>query len=190
MITKPACTPESLAAEVEACFELSKTDPKKALEVAQAIKWKVHSLVTFRTDRQQVLKWLDDVVDVIDVNATAEKPAKITFEWIKSRCTRLRRRSLRECREYYEWKFIRSRGAEIVTYASDGDYRETTGPGGWDGTLSMLKRLAKQCREEGGDTVQIVGGYDGANDFAFEDYEPLIDCDWFLAFTVEELIGK
>jgi hypothetical protein len=190
MITKPECTPEAISAAVEACFETAKADPAGALEAARDIRNTVHTFVEFRSDRDQVTKWLNDVVDILDVNATAAKPDKVTIAWIKSRCARLRHRSLRECRNYYDWKFMRSRGAEVVIFASNGDYRYTTGPGGWDGTLSMLKSLAKECRENGGDTVQIVGGHDGADNFEFEDYEPLIDCDWFLDFTVEELIGK
>jgi hypothetical protein len=71
------------------------------------------------------------------------------------------------------WKFTRSRGLDLVACDANGvRLPEPCEPlWSWDGTLRQLRDFIVAT---GAKSVSIQGGFDGSDDFAFEDYCPLI----------------
>lgn len=117
-------------------------------------------------------------------NHEADRPERLTLQWIKDRLRDLRDISSVQ-KAGIDAKFFRSSGNEIRLGKTDGDYYEYFG--GWDGTLKQLKEAAEHCRQNGGDSV-YVGGHWLCGDSFDGDFEPT-DCEWGLSLTVDDVLG-
>jgi hypothetical protein len=161
---------------IEDC--LSDPDPSRGLSQLIAMRSRLDSSTTSEDD----LRAIDDAIDLLDVRAGATKPTPLTMGWVIARCHRLALRSARECRSLYSYKFLRPRELEVLlSSTTDETYRKSLR---WDGSAAQLRELSNKCQ---GDTITITSGHDGSDDRAFGEYDPLIDCDWWITFTAEEL---
>lgn len=136
-----------------------------------------------------IREWFSRVSDSLKHRLDDDRPAVLTLQWIKDRCRQLREIAHAEAKTV-DCKFIRSRGFEYRLCSNEGTI-ESSGPGCKEPTLKGLRADAVRCREDGGDLIQIGGGYDGSDDFEFSDYQPFVT-EWDLTLTVDEIlsIGK
>jgi len=130
--------------------------------------------------------WFSRTADSLKNRLDDDRPAVLTIQWIKDRCRQLRDIAHAEAKTV-DCKFVRSRGYEY-RLCSDKGTIESSGPGCKEPTLKSLRADAVACREDGGDLIQIGGGYDGSDDFGFSDYQPFVT-EWSLTLTVEEILN-
>jgi hypothetical protein len=133
--------------------------------------------------------WFSRAADSLKHRLDDDRPAVLTLQWIKDRCRQLRDIAHAEAKTV-DCKFIRSRGFEY-RLCSEDDVIEGSGPGCKEPTLKGLRADAARCREQGGSSINISGGYDGSDDFEFSDYQPFVT-EWSLTLSVDEIlaIGK
>jgi hypothetical protein len=157
--------------------------------VAEAAIFAIRRADDSRPSTEDCRQWFWKAADSLKLRLDSDRPAVLTFAWIKERCKQLREIAHAEAKTL-DATFVRSRGYEVRCYSSTGGFYHSSGPGGWDGTLKSLKDDALWCREKGGDHVDIGGGFDCCEEFS-GDYEPT-DCEWNLSLTVDDIlnIGK
>lgn len=162
--------------DIQEC--LNDPDPSNGLSRAIAIRSRIDDS---REEMAEAIRELDDAIDLLDVRLGAKEPVPLTMGWVLARCQRLQLRGLRECRSTYPYRFLRPRET-TVTY---GRRTET-----WDGSPSSLRDIASRCIDLGEKEITITGGHDGSDDEGFVDYDPLIDCDWWITLTATNLVQR
>jgi hypothetical protein len=130
--------------------------------------------------------WFSRTADSLKKRLDEDRPEVLTLQWIKDRCRQLRDIAHAEAKTV-DCKFIRSRGFEY-RLCSEDDVIECSGPGCKEPTLKGLRADAARCSEQGGNSINISGGYDGSDDFGFSDYQPFVT-EWDLTLTVDEILG-
>lgn len=157
--------------------------------IADAVLIAVSKAADDRSYAADIREWFSRTADSLKHRLDEDRPAVLTLQWIKDRCRQLRDIAHREAKTV-DCKFIRSRGFEY-RLCSEDDVIEGSGPGCKEPTLKGLRADAVQCREQGGSSIDISGGYDGSDDFEFSDYQPFVT-EWSLSLSVDEIlaIGK
>ena len=135
-------------------------------------------------------EWFRNACDALLNAYDADKPEKLTLQWVKDRVASLRDIAHDEARPL-KARFLRSSGNEVRLSDGKGGtehYYEYSGE--WDGTLKDLKRHAERCKAKGGDSV-FVSGYWLCGEDLRDDFDRT-DCEWNLCLTPEEIlaIGK
>lgn len=81
------------------------------------------------------------------------------------------RREARRCA-----RFIRPRERRLIAI-KDGQRADSPDAQEWDGTSRELVEYVMTAEDQGCTEVVIDGGFDGSEDFSFDDYEPCVS-DW------------
>ena len=158
-------------------------------QIADAVLIAVSKAADERSYGADIRDWFSRTADSLKKRLDEDRPQVLTLQWIKDRCRKLRDIAHREAKTV-DCKFIRSRGFEY-RLCSEDDVIECSGPGCKEPTLKGLRADAVLCREQGGSSINISGGYDGSDDFEFSDYQPFVT-EWSLTLSVDEIlaIGK
>jgi hypothetical protein len=128
-------------------------------------------------------EWFRNACDALHNAYDADKPEKLTLQWVKDRVASLRDIAHDEAR-YLKARFLRSSGNE-VRLTGDNNYYEYSGE--WDGTLKDLKRHAEYCKAKGGNSV-FVSGYWLCGEDLRDDFDRT-DCEWDFCLTVDEILN-
>jgi hypothetical protein len=128
-------------------------------------------------------EWFRNACDALHNAYDADKPEKLTLQWVKDRVASLRDIAHDEARPL-KARFLRSSGNE-VRLTGDNNYYEYSGE--WDGTLKDLKRHAEYCKAKGGNSV-FVSGYWLCGEDLRDDFDRT-DCEWDFCLTVDEILN-
>ena len=131
-------------------------------------------------------EWFRNACDALSNAYDADKPEKLTLQWVKDRVASLRDIAHDQARPL-KARFLRSSGNE-VRLSGDNEYYEYHGD--WNGTLKDLKYHAETCKANGGNSV-FVSGYWLCGENLRDDFDRT-DCEWNLCLTPDEIlnIGK
>ena len=128
-------------------------------------------------------EWFRNACDALLNAYDADKPEKLTIQWVKDRVASLRDIAHDQARPL-KARFLRSSGNE-VRLTGDNNYYEYTGE--WNGTLKDLKHHAEYCKSKGGNLV-FVSGYWLCGEDLRDDFDRT-DCEWDLCLTVDEILN-
>ena len=131
-------------------------------------------------------EWFRNAGDALLNAYDADKPEKLSLQWIKDRLANLRDIAHAQAKTLGV-RFLRSSGNEVRLGGDNGYYEYH---GDWNGTLKDLKYHAEHCKANGGNSV-VVSGYWLYGEDLRDDFDRTY-CEWDLCLTPDEIlaIGK